>query len=113
MRHLTGYGVSMLMTFETPDLFRVDRISDSADSHLSDNVVLLNYVNDHDSIRRAMSVIAVTLIYTYRGCAQGPPARDLDGTDQLSQVAVTLRSFWMPIGSSPPAGDVCGDRRCG
>jgi circadian clock protein KaiC len=50
-------GVSMLMTFETPDLFRVERISDSAVSHLSDNVVLLNYVNDHDSIQQAMSVI--------------------------------------------------------
>jgi hypothetical protein len=55
---------------------------------------------------------AVTLIYTHRGCAQGPPAQDWDETDQLSQAAVTLRSFWMPIGSSQPPGDVCGDR-CG
>src|ERR1700747_551392 len=50
-------GVSLLMTFETPDLFRAERISDSPISYLSDNVVLLNYVNDHDSIKRAMSVI--------------------------------------------------------
>jgi hypothetical protein len=56
---------------------------------------------------------AVTLIYTHRGCAQGPPAQGWDETDQLSWVTVTLRSFWMPIGSSQPAGDVCGDRRSG
>jgi circadian clock protein KaiC len=50
-------GVSLLMTFESPDLFRAERISDSPISYLSDNVVLLNYVDDHDSIKRAMSVI--------------------------------------------------------
>ena len=50
-------GVSLLMTFETPDLFRAERISDSPISYLSDNVVLLKYVNDHDLIKRAMSVI--------------------------------------------------------
>lgn len=50
-------GVSILMTFEMPDLFQAQRISDSVVSHLSDNVVLLNYVKDHHSIQRAMSVI--------------------------------------------------------
>jgi circadian clock protein KaiC len=50
-------GVSILMTFEMPDLFHTERLSDSAVSHLSDNVVLLNYVKDHHSIRRAISVI--------------------------------------------------------
>ncbi len=45
------------MTFEIPDLFHADRLSDSAVSHLSDNVVLLNYVKDDHSISRAMCVI--------------------------------------------------------
>jgi circadian clock protein KaiC len=45
------------MTFEIPDLFHPQRLSDSSVSHLSDNVVLLNYIQEKDSIKRAMSVI--------------------------------------------------------
>lgn len=50
-------GVSTLMTIEIPDLFHLDRLSDSALSHLADNVVLLNYVREDHSIHRALSVI--------------------------------------------------------
>jgi circadian clock protein KaiC len=46
-----------MMTLEVPDLFRSERLSDGAVSHLSDNVVLLNYIREHDSIKRAVSVI--------------------------------------------------------
>ena len=55
-------AVSTLMTIEIPDLFHLDRLSDSALSHsalshLADNVVLLNYVREDHSIHRALSVI--------------------------------------------------------
>jgi circadian clock protein KaiC len=50
-------GVSLLMTLETPDLFHTERLSDSAVSHLSDNVVLLNYIREANAITRAMTVI--------------------------------------------------------
>jgi circadian clock protein KaiC len=50
-------GVSILMTFEIPDLFHPQRLSDAAVSHLSDNVVLLNYIQKPQSIARAISVI--------------------------------------------------------
>jgi circadian clock protein KaiC len=50
-------GVSILMTMEIPDLFHLERLSESALSHLSDNVVLLKYVQDDHSIQRAVSVI--------------------------------------------------------
>jgi circadian clock protein KaiC len=50
-------GVSTLMTFETSDLFHADQLSNSSVSHLSDNIVLLNYVKEKRSIHRAMSVI--------------------------------------------------------
>lgn len=50
-------GVSMLMTVEITDLFRAERLAESAVSHMADNVVLLNYVEDRRSINRAMSVI--------------------------------------------------------
>ena len=36
---------------------RAGRLSDGAVSHLSDNVVLLNYIYEQDSIKRAVSVI--------------------------------------------------------
>jgi circadian clock protein KaiC len=50
-------GVSVVMTFEIPDLFGANRLSDDAVSPLSDNVVLLSYLRDSDSIKRTMSVI--------------------------------------------------------
>lgn len=56
-QRFSRHGVSMLMTFEVPELFRTERLSEAAVSHMSDNVVLLNYVDDHRSITRAMSVI--------------------------------------------------------
>jgi circadian clock protein KaiC len=50
-------GVGVVMTFEIPDLFGANRLSDDAVSPLSDNVVLLSYLRDSDSIKRTMSVI--------------------------------------------------------
>jgi circadian clock protein KaiC len=46
-----------MMTFEVQDLFEAPRLSDSAVSHLSDNIVLLSYVKEQDSINRVMSVV--------------------------------------------------------
>lgn len=57
VQRFSQQAVSVVMTFEIPDLFHADRLSDSAVSHLSDNVILLNYVKDDDSISRAMCVI--------------------------------------------------------
>jgi circadian clock protein KaiC len=57
VQRFSRLGVSIVMTVEVQDLFGAERISDSAVSHLSDNVVLLSYVKDRDSINRAMSVI--------------------------------------------------------
>jgi circadian clock protein KaiC len=49
-------GISLMMTMEIPDLFGVERLSEFGISHLSDNVVLLNYFIDRGSIKRAMSI---------------------------------------------------------
>jgi circadian clock protein KaiC len=57
VQRFSRQAVSVMMTFEIPDLFRAERISESAVSHLSDNVVLLNYVRAENSIGRAMCVI--------------------------------------------------------
>ena len=39
-------GVSLFMTTELPDLFTVNRLSDHGVSHLSDNVLILQYIRD-------------------------------------------------------------------
>lgn len=57
VQRFSRQGVSILMTFEIPDLFHPQRLSDAAVSHLSDNVVLLNYIQERQSIKRAISVI--------------------------------------------------------
>ena len=57
VQRFSRQGVSTLMTLEMPDLFGSGRLSDGAISHLSDNVVLLRYVQEQASISRAISVI--------------------------------------------------------
>jgi circadian clock protein KaiC len=50
-------GVSLLMTFELPDLFQVTRLSELGVSHVSDNVVLLQYLRQPAAIRRTLTVL--------------------------------------------------------
>jgi circadian clock protein KaiC len=50
-------GVSLLMTLELPDLFQVSRLSELGVSHVSDNVVLLQYLRQPDVIRRTLTVL--------------------------------------------------------
>jgi KaiC/GvpD/RAD55 family RecA-like ATPase len=45
------------MTMEIPPMFGADRISDSAVSPLADNVVMLSYQRELDTISRNMAVI--------------------------------------------------------
>ncbi len=50
-------GVSMLMTYEVPELFGARSLSDFAMSHLSDNVIALRYVWEDGSVNRALTVL--------------------------------------------------------
>ena len=45
------------MTSELTELFRVTRLSEFGVSHLSDNVVLLQYLRDDSEVRRALTVL--------------------------------------------------------
>ena len=56
-QRLSRQGISLFMTSELPDLFRVSRLSEFGVSHLSDNVVLLQYVRDNTVVRRALTVL--------------------------------------------------------
>lgn len=50
-------GVSLMMIVEVPELFQLRRISEQGLSHLSDNVVLLQYVPDGPRLARAITVL--------------------------------------------------------
>ena len=50
-------GVSLLMTYELPELFQLHRLSELGVSHVSDNVVVLQYLRQPDVIRRTLTVI--------------------------------------------------------
>jgi circadian clock protein KaiC len=50
-------AVSLMMTSELPDLFTITRLSEYGVSHLSDNVLLLQYIRDGARIRRALTVL--------------------------------------------------------
>lgn len=57
VQRFSRQGVSVLMTSEIPHLFGADRISDSAVSPLADNVVMLSYQRERDTISRTITVI--------------------------------------------------------
>lgn len=56
-QRFTRAGVSLMLIVEIPDLFQVERISDEAISHLADNVVLLQYVQEGAELTRALTVL--------------------------------------------------------
>ena len=57
MRRLSRAGVSALMTLEVSELFELVRISENGMSHLSDNVLLLQYLRQDGRLQRALTVL--------------------------------------------------------
>jgi circadian clock protein KaiC len=53
----TRAGISLLMIVEVPDFFQLRRISEEGISHLADNVVLLQYVQEGPELARALTVL--------------------------------------------------------
>jgi circadian clock protein KaiC len=50
-------GVSLLMTHELPELFQLIRLSEMGVSHVSDNVVVLQYLRHQSEVRRTLTVL--------------------------------------------------------
>lgn len=57
VQRFSRQGVSVMMTSEIPRLFGTDQISDSAVSPLADNIVMLSYQPERDTIGRTMTVM--------------------------------------------------------
>jgi circadian clock protein KaiC len=56
-QRLERAGISMMMIVEVPELFQLRRISEQGLSHLADNVVLLQYVQEGPELARALTVL--------------------------------------------------------
>jgi circadian clock protein KaiC len=73
-QRLSRAGVSPIMTSEIPDLFHVGRLAESGISHLSDNVVLLQYVRADARLLRTVTILKS------RASAHDPEIREFEIT---------------------------------
>jgi circadian clock protein KaiC len=62
------------MTQEVPDLFAVSRLSEYGISHLSDNLILLQFLRGNSQLKRALTVLKA------RGSAHDPFTRQYEIT---------------------------------
>jgi circadian clock protein KaiC len=56
-QRLARRGISLMMTHETTELFRITRLSDIGMSHLADNVIVLQYAREEAEVKRALLVL--------------------------------------------------------
>ena len=76
VQRLSRAGVSLVMTSEIPDLFRVGRLAEYGISHLSDNVILLQY-------RRADTrLLRTVMVLKSRASAHDPEVREFEITPE-------------------------------
>jgi circadian clock protein KaiC len=50
-------SISVVMTQEVPELFGIDRLSEYGVSHLSDNVILLQFIRGNSQLKRALTIL--------------------------------------------------------
>ena len=74
MQRLSRLGISPIMTSEIPDLFHVGRLAEFGISHLSDNVILLQYLRAESRLLRTVTVLKS------RASAHEPDIREFDIT---------------------------------
>ena len=62
-QRLERAGVSLMMVVEVPELFQLRRISEQGLSHLADNVVLLQYVQEGPELARAITILKTRALH--------------------------------------------------
>jgi circadian clock protein KaiC len=73
-QRLSRAGISPIMTSELPDLFHVGRLAEYGISHLSDNVILLQYLRAQSRLLRTVTILKS------RASAHDPQIREFDIT---------------------------------
>jgi circadian clock protein KaiC len=83
-------GVSVMFTYETMELFRITRLAELGVSHIADNVVLLQHLQDGAQMKRAISVLKT------RGSANSALISEfVISTDGITLGdPLDLRAFW-------------------
>ena len=87
-------GVSLFMTTELPDLFGVNRLSEYGVSHLSDNVLILQYIRDESDIRRAITALKT------RASSNDPRVREF----RIGSEGITIDATPADNGQAAPRG---------
>ena len=80
VQRLARIGISVMFTLESPELFRVTRLSEFGISHIADNVVLLQHLRDGAEMKRALTVLKT------RGSSHATAVREF----RISQDGITL-----------------------
>ena len=93
IQRCTRAGVGLMFTLELQNLFTTQRLSEESFSHLTDNVVLLQYVHQGTTLRRALTVLKS------RGGPHDPQVHEFDITSD----GVVLGS---PISLAPERADL-------
>jgi circadian clock protein KaiC len=57
LQRCTRNNISVTMTLEVPELFGITRLSEYGISHLSDNVILLQFLRGESELKRAITVL--------------------------------------------------------
>ncbi|GIH94232.1 RAD55 family ATPase [Planobispora siamensis] len=57
LNHCSRAGISVLLTYESAELYGHTRLSERGVSHLSDNVILLQYLRNQAHVGRALTVL--------------------------------------------------------
>jgi circadian clock protein KaiC len=73
-QRLSRAGISPIMTSEIPDLFHVGRLAEYGISHLSDNVILLQYLRAESRLLRTVTILKS------RASAHDPEIREFEIT---------------------------------
>jgi circadian clock protein KaiC len=95
VQRFSRQGVSVLMTSEVPRLFGTDRLSDSAISPLADNVVILGYQQERNTISRTIAVIKT------RASRHDPAVRKF----VIGSQGIVLDEPVLPVGDSRQADE--------
>ena len=76
LQHCANQQISVMMSQEIPSLFGTSQISDNGISHLSDNVILLQFVPRDTQLRRAVTVLKT------RASRHDPDVREFEITPE-------------------------------
>ncbi|HZD64711.1 MAG TPA: ATPase domain-containing protein, partial [Acidimicrobiales bacterium] len=76
IQRLARSGISVMFLLESPDLFRITRLSEQSMSNVADNVVILQHLYDGAELKRGLTVLKT------RGSTHDHRVRQFDITSQ-------------------------------